>query len=376
MMTQTDNYNLAQRLCRPELRQLVPYASARREASGGEVWLNANENPFCNAALQGVNRYPDCQPEELRNRYATYAGLNANQVLITRGADEGIELLIRTFCVPGKDKVVSLTPSYGMYRISAVTCGVQFDAVEWESGYRLPQRLYQAGQDAKLVFVCNPNNPTGTLVPVEELIKLAKALPDTLVVVDEAYIEFCPEQTMADQIAQLANLVVLRTLSKAFALAGARCGFVLANEDVISMLEKVIAPYPVPLPVASLAEETLSNFGIRRMQSQVSQLNARRLELCQRLSALAMVKEILPSASNFVIFNVGDAERSQQILSLLAQKGILIRAYSALPGWLRISIGSDGEMTQLYQALKQLDSQCSQQPAQKQTQEQQQETQS
>ncbi|WP_028113368.1 histidinol-phosphate transaminase [Ferrimonas kyonanensis] len=341
--------SLAQRLCCPQLRELTPYASARRSASGGNVWLNANESPWRNANVAGINRYPDCQPPQLRQAYADYAAIAPSQVLISRGADEGIELLIRAFCVPGQDRVVSLTPSYGMYRISAETCGVDYQAIPWQQGYTLPQALVDAGRDAKLLFVCNPNNPTGTLVPTAELLQLAQALPDTLVVIDEAYIEFCPQQSLAKSIATTPNLVILRTLSKAFALAGARCGFVLANDDIIAMLEKVIAPYPVPVPVSDLALETLSNFGIRRMQSQVSQLNARRQALITALDALPGVGTILDSASNFVLF---EAENADALLTELAGKGILIRAYSALPGWLRVSIGSESEMATLMAALE------------------------
>ena len=340
--------NLAERLCRPELRELVPYASARRSMSGGDVWLNANESPWRNANVADVNRYPDCQPPELRAAYAGYAGVRPEQLLITRGADEGIELLIRTFCVPGQDKVVSLAPSYGMYGISALTCGVEYQAVPWEEGYQLPLALTEAGRSAKLVFVCNPNNPTGTLVPREDLLALADALPDTLVVVDEAYIEFCADQSLADAIGGCPNLVVLRTLSKAFALAGARCGFLLAGKEVITMLEKVIAPYPVPKPVADLALETLSDFGIRRMQSQVAQLNARRSALVTALSKLTYVDQVLESAANFVLFK---ADGADDLFKTLQTQGILIRAYGALPGWLRISIGSDSEMELLTNAL-------------------------
>ncbi len=348
--------NLAEQLCRPELLELTPYVSARRTLSaeinastGNNIWLNANESPWCNADIPDVNRYPDCQPQALRNAYASYAGVHSKQSLITRGADEGIELLIRTFCVPGKNKIVSLTPSYGMYEISALTCGVEFEAVPWDKEYQLPDTLVEHSQNAKILFICNPNNPTGTIVPVRQIQSVINALPNTLVVVDEAYIEFCPEQSLVNRLNDNPNLIILRTLSKAFALAGARCGFVLASSDIIAMMEKVIAPHPVPVPVSKLALEVLTSSGVELMQSQVRELNSRRQTLVTELDTMPGVQQILTSYSNFVLFRYEDADLLYQTLQ---QQGIFIRAYPILPGWLRISIGSKFEISVLISALQ------------------------
>ncbi|GAA4886486.1 histidinol-phosphate transaminase [Ferrimonas pelagia] len=342
---------VAKRLVRPEIAALVPYASARREVQGGEVWLNANESPWNNANVVGVNRYPDCQPESVRSAYATYSQLPSEQVLITRGADEGIDLLFRAFCRPGVDSVATCGPSYGMYAISAATNAVACRTLEWAEGYQLPSDFAEQVSDCKLVFVCNPNNPSGTVIAKERLIELAAQLPDSLLVVDEAYIEFCPELSMADAIAQCPNLVVLRTLSKAFALAGARCGFTLANNAIIQVLEKVIAPYPVPEPVAQLAAEALSPEGLKRMHTQVAQLNARRNSLALRLSCLPGVESVIPSQANFILFKVSLA---RACYDALVEQGLLIRAYSnpALANWLRISIGADSEIARVESALK------------------------
>ncbi|MBY5991406.1 histidinol-phosphate transaminase [Ferrimonas balearica] len=341
------------RLVRPEIAALTPYASARREVQGGEVWLNANESPWNNSTVVGVNRYPDCQPPALLSAYASYANLATDQVLATRGADEGIDLLIRAFCRPGIDRVATCGPSYGMYAISAATNAVACRTLDWAEGYQLPTDFAQQVADCKLVFVCNPNNPSGTVIPPEQLVALATALPDSLLVVDEAYIEFCPELSVAGALTQCPNLVVLRTLSKAFALAGARCGFTLANPAVIEVLLKVIAPYPVPQPVAQLAEEALSPEGLKRMQTQVAQLNARRAALTMRLSELPTVRRVIPSQANFVLFEM-DAARA--CYEALVAKGLLIRAYRtpALANWLRISIGSDSELAQVESALRSL----------------------
>ncbi|ADN75915.1 histidinol phosphate aminotransferase apoenzyme [Ferrimonas balearica DSM 9799] len=337
-------------LVRPEIAALTPYASARREAVGGTVWLNANESPWNNTTINGVNRYPDCQPGAVRNGYASYAGVSPEQVLVTRGADEGIDLLIRTFCRPGIDRIASCGPSYGMYAISAATNAVGCDLLEWAEGYQLPDDFVAQVRDCKLVFVCNPNNPSGTVIDPATLTGLAAQLPNSLLVVDEAYIEFCPELTVTGALQQCPNLVVLRTLSKAFALAGARCGFTLANPAVIGLLEKVIAPYPVPEPVAQLAADALSPEGLRRMQTQVAQLNARREALAQRLTALPEVRQVLPSRANFLLFELKDARRCYD---QLASQGLFIRAYRhpQLTDWLRISIGADSEIEQVERAL-------------------------
>ena len=362
------------RLVRPEIAALVPYASARREASGGTVWLNANESPYNNVSaknasannnsLTSVNRYPECQPKALRSAYAEYAGVRPEQVLISRGADEGIDLLIRAFCRPGcslgcglgntnldSDSIATCIPSYGMYAVSAATNAVNCRVLEWAEGYQLPADFAAQVKDCKLVFVCNPNNPSGTVIAPDALVTLAQQLPDSLLVVDEAYIEFCPARTVAYALDQCTNLVVLRTLSKAFALAGARCGFTLAHADVIATLEKVIAPYPVPEPVNQLALAALSSSGQARMLAQVSELNERRDQLAERLQKLPFVSQVIPSEANFLLCEMTNA---QAIHDLLTRQGILVRAYSdaRLTNWLRISIGSAEEIAQLEQALR------------------------
>ncbi len=239
--------NLARRV----VRALTPYQSARRIGGKGHVWLNANEAPLAYPfTIEGsrLNRYPECQPAEVVNGYAAYSAVNPDQVLVSRGADEAIELLIRTFCEAGQDQILICPPTYGMYAISAETCGVGI--VEQPlTASRQPDWPAIADRlgDVKLVFLCSPNNPTGDLVGRDGLIALLEKAQDrAIVVVDEAYIEFCPEASVVDLLARFPNLVVTRTLSKAFALAGIRCGFTLANPEVIAMLAKVIAPLSHP----------------------------------------------------------------------------------------------------------------------------------
>ncbi|QDO84463.1 histidinol-phosphate transaminase [Shewanella psychropiezotolerans] len=318
---------LAQRLARPELLSLEPYQSARRIGGQGDIWINANESPFNNAALSGVklngiNRYPECQPPELISAYSDYSGVAKECIIAGRGADEAIELLIRTFCTPGKDSIACFGPTYGMYAISAKTFNVGVNALSLTGDYQLPQDIAARIGNTKLVFICNPNNPTGTVIDKASIERVITQLPDTLVVVDEAYIEFCPDYSVADLIEKYDNLVVLRTLSKAFALAGARCGFMLASPSICEMVMRVIAPYPVPLPVSLLATSALSEQGINTMTEQVTSLKACGARLSNALQGYGA--KVLPANGNFVLAQFDDISAIQEIL---LSNGIVARAY-------------------------------------------------
>lgn len=267
-----------EKLARQQIQALTPYLSARRIGGCGDVWLNANESPFNNeykTDFARLNRYSDCQPKAIIQAYANYAGVQPEQVLTSRGADEGIELLIRAFCEPNQDAILFCPPTYGMYAISAETFGVERKKVPLTADWQLDLPSIEANLDrVKLVFVCSPNNPTGNLVKRADIIKLLEMTKDrAIVVMDEAYIDFCPEASTVDLLAQYPNLAILRTLSKAFALAGLRCGFTLANAELINVLLKVIAPYPVPVPVAEIAVQALSPAGLAR---QIPSIGSRR----------------------------------------------------------------------------------------------------
>jgi histidinol-phosphate aminotransferase len=260
------------KLARNTVQALTPYLSARRIGGKGHIWLNANEAPNCITEFQlnseGLNRYPEFQPPELIQAYADYAHVETSQLLATRGADESIELLIRTFCESNSDKaqqecILICPPTYGMYAISAETADVGIVEValdiDFNVDYQAVKETVLSNKKIKLVFLCAPNNPTGNLLDKNKLIKLLQATHDhALIVVDEAYIEFCPEASQVDLLSAHSNLVITRTLSKAFALAGIRCGFTIANSDVIEMLSKVIPPYPMPAPIAQIATQALS----------------------------------------------------------------------------------------------------------------------
>ncbi|WP_088329182.1 histidinol-phosphate transaminase [Lacimicrobium sp. SS2-24] len=347
---------LADRLQCRHLKTLQPYQSARRLFSGGQDWLNANESPFSNDyALDctKLNRYPDCQPKRVINAYADYAGLNTEQLLVSRGADEGIELLIRAFCEPNQDSILICPPTYGMYAISAETFQVGVERVPLKADFSLDlEQMYQHNGKVKLVFICSPNNPTGTTVADQQIKAALEHFKDSaLVVVDEAYIEFAENQGCASWLAEYPNLVILRTLSKAFALAGIRCGFTLAAPEVIQVLLKAIAPYPVPEPVAQIAAQALSADGLKQIKQQVQGLNKARTELLAALRNLPQLSVVGDVQANFVLVR---ASQKQALMDNLVAQGILIRDQSKqmhLQDCLRISIGNNEQNQRLVAAI-------------------------
>jgi len=339
------------------IQTLIPYASARREASSGEVWLNANENPYeCSTpeGLSALNRYPDFQPEALLKSYASYAGVTQKQVLITRGIDEGIDLLTRAFCEAGKDSIIYTPPTYGMYKITAQSNNIKALAVPLRSDWSLDvESLLEVASRGKLIYLCSPNNPTGSMLDQDDICSILKATQDkTLVVVDEAYIEFKPESSTVKLLQEYSNLIIMRTLSKAFGLAGLRCGFMLASPEIINVLQKVSAPYPIPSPVVDIASKALSEKGIVCMMRDVETINKDREKLMDMLQAFSCVKKTFTSAANFVLFQVDTADA---LMSFLLDRDVVIRDQSSqmgLENTLRITVGTETEIQKFYQCMK------------------------
>ncbi|WP_337231779.1 histidinol-phosphate transaminase [Vibrio cholerae] len=332
-----------EKLARQQIQALTPYLSARRIGGCGDVWLNANESPFNNeykTDFARLNRYSDCQPKTMIQAYANYAGVQPEQVLTSRGADEGIELLIRAFCEPNQDAILFCPPTYGMYAISAETFGVERKKVPLTADWQLDLPSIEANLDrVKLVFVCSPNNPTGNLVKRADIIKLLEMTKDrAIVVMDEAYIDFCPEASTVDLLAQYPNLAILRTLSKAFALAGLRCGFTLANAELINVLLKVIAPYPVPVPVAEIAVQALSPAGLARAKYQVLDLGANRAYLQVGLSMVPGV-QVFEGWGNYLLVKFPDGDA---LFKAAWEHGIILRN-SPIENCVRISVGNREE---------------------------------
>ena len=347
---------LVNKLVSDNLQALLPYESARRLFSGAgtkqQIWLNANESPYNNDYAidpESFNRYPDCQPPAVVNAYALYAGIKQEQLLVSRGADEAIELLIRTFCTPAQDKILICPPTYGMYAISAETCNVGIAKAPLLADFSLDVAAICAFKGkVNLVFICSPNNPTGTSVNKDDLQTVIEHFADSaLVVVDEAYIEFDLANNWAMQLQQYPNLVILRTLSKAFALAGLRCGFALASQEIIQAMMKVIAPYPVSEPVAQIAAQALSKHGLLQMSRQVLAIKAEKASMKQALTAMPQVELVGDDKANFILFR---SAKKQALMDHLVSHGILIRDQSKqlnLEHCLRITIGTPQQNEQL-----------------------------
>jgi histidinol-phosphate aminotransferase len=356
---------LIDKLVCENLKALVPYESARRLFAASDnsegavpVWLNANESPFANdyeLDCELLNRYPDCQPSKVISAYAKYAGLSNKQVLVSRGADEGIELLIRAFCTPGKDSVLICPPTYGMYAISAQTCNVGVQVAPLNSDFSLDvESIKRFKGKVNLVFICSPNNPTGTVIDGAQIQAVLEHFADSaLVVVDEAYIEFDLASNWAMKLADYPNLVILRTLSKAFALAGIRCGFTLANEQIIHTLLKVIAPYPMPEPVAQIAAQALSQAGLMTMARQVMLIKTEKDKLKQALISYSSIQLVGDDKANFILFRCAE---KQALMDFLVSHKMYIRDQSKqrnLQNCLRITVGSAEQNTQLLTLISQ-----------------------
>lgn len=343
-------------LARPEIRAMQPYSSARMEASGGQVLLNANESawrPMGDIGI-GCNRYPDPQPAALIDALALLYGVRREQLLVGRGSDEAIDLLVRAFCCAGEDAILIQPPTFGMYSVCAKIQNAGVVEVPLKSDFSLDVDAVLAALTpaVKLVFICTPNNPTGQLVPRERVERLAQALVGrALLVVDEAYVEFADpagaEQgntgSVADLIDRYDNLAVLRTLSKAWALAGARIGTLLANAEVISLLKRIIPPYPLPLPCVDAALMALSGWGQATARERIAIVRAQRNVMHTALAKLPGVREVLPSQANFLAVRFDDAGAVYQ--KLLAA-GIVVRdvrRYPNLGDALRITLGTPEE---------------------------------
>lgn len=343
-------------LARPEIRALQPYSSARMESDGGAVLLNANESawPPTGDAGIGCNRYPEPQPPELVSALARLYGVRKERLLVGRGSDEAIDLLMRAFCRAGRDAIVIQPPTFGMYAVSAHIQGAGVIEVPLAAGFTLDVEATLAAVTpaVKLVFVCSPNNPTGTQVPHAHLERLAQGLAGrALLVVDEAYVEFAGEASLADVLDRFDHLVVLRTLSKAWALAGARVGCLLGHPDLVALLRRIMAPYPLPRPSVAAALLALSGWGQTNARARVTVVRNERARVAAALAEADGVRAVVPSQANFLAVRFVDAAGA---FARLSAAGIVVRDVRRYPGLgdaLRITIGTPHENDRVLAAL-------------------------
>jgi len=345
------------RLLRPEILALEPYAHAAYEPALER--LHANENPWRDEAdgtRAGLNRYPEPEPTAVEARLAHLYGVAPGQLLAGRGSDEGIDLLARAVLRPGADAALICPPTFGMYALAARIQGARLIEVPLErsAGFALDEALVlaRATDAVRLVFLCSPNNPTGNMIDPASIERITTRLAGrALVVVDEAYLEFSGAASLAPRIASLPNLVVLRTLSKAYALAGARCGAVLADAALIERLRAIRPPYSMPTPCIEAVLRALEPDAVRRAAVRIEQLKAERARLEARLPGSALVRRLWPSRANFVLVECTDPAA---VLARARAAGLLLRDFSRAAltaGAVRISVGTPEQNERLLAAL-------------------------
>lgn len=346
------------KLARPEIQGLRAYKAAAQVDD--TVRLNANESPVSASVScfrRPLNRYPEIRPNLLQVELAKRFGCEQEELLITRGSSEAIDLLIRVFCRAGIDNLLTPSPSFEMYNHYALVQGAQHIQVATSAAddfaVDVSALIDACNEHTKLIFVCSPNNPTGTPLPREDLIALLKARRGkSAVVVDEAYIEFGTDESAINLFSEFSNLLVLRTLSKALGFAGARCGAVAGPADVIAMLDAVQAPYALATPVVECVEDALQQAGIAKAEAAIVDVVAERRRVITAIECLSFVDKVWPSSANFFLLRVDDAER---VMQYCADRHILLRNFGdKLPGCIRITVGSRDDNDQLLAALNAL----------------------
>lgn len=343
-------------LLRPELRDFTAYhaASPRR----GVVRLHANESSWRAAwdeTDDGLNRYPDPRPAALAGALAALYGVAPAAVLATRGSDDAIDLLVRSFCRAGEDAVIVCPPTFGMYAVAVRLQGAAVIEVPLRREFGLDARAIEAAvrPGVKLVFLCSPNNPTGNTIPRSVVVGLCRALDrQCVVVVDEAYIDFARDPGFANALEAHPNLVLLRTLSKAWGLAGARIGALLAAPELVAILRALAPPYPLPTLAIEAALRRLQPPEIAAARRRTAGVVRRREALAARLLALPSVRRVWPSEANFLLVRFADADAA---MNACESAGVLVRDFSRQPrlaGCLRVTVGTAAENRRLLAALR------------------------
>ena len=341
-------------LQRENIKNLRPYSTARDEYKGqASVFLDANENGYGSPLDQNFNRYPDPLQLDLKDALSKIKGVPIENTFLGNGSDEAIDLLFRAFCEPGKDNVIILPPTYGMYEVSANINNVEVRKVNLLPSFQLDlEKVAEAiDENTKLIFICSPNNPTGNSI-IRTDIETVLANFNGLVVIDEAYINYAKQRTFIPELTEYPNLVILQTFSKAWGLAALRLGMAFAARPVIDILNKVKPPYNINQATQDLALKALENIG--QVNEWIKVTVSERESLSQELANLPLVKKVYPSDANFILIEVIDALKTYDAL---VEQGIIVRDRSKVTlceGCLRITIGTSQENQILLEALKSL----------------------
>lgn len=339
-------------LVRENIKQMAPYSSARHEFTGAaSVFLDANENAYGSPLPQAYNRYPDPLQHTLKEKISAIKGVPPQNIFLGNGSDEAIDLLFRIFCTPGKDNVLLLPPTYGMYEVCANMNDVETKKVPLLANYQLDLDAIEEAIDAntKLIFICSPNNPTGNSINREDIEIILNNFSG-LVVIDEAYINYSKQKTFIAELTEYPNLIILQTLSKAWGLAGLRLGIAFAGLPVIEYMNKVKYPYNISIPTQQLALEALNNISL--VNNWTKETVDQRNQLSEQLLSFSFTEVVYPSDANFVLVKMKDARK---IYDYLCSKGIIVRDRSKVilcDDCLRMTIGTPNENKQLLEALK------------------------
>lgn len=349
----TDVEFSVKRLLRENIREIKPYSSARDEYTGTEgIFLDANENAYGSAAGHGLHRYPDPLQRKLKEKIGEIKGANPTNIFVGNGSDEPIDLLFRAFCEPGKDTVITLPPTYGMYRVCADINGTAVKTVALTESYDIDvESIFEAvDENTKLIFVCSPNNPTGNLIDKDDIIELLTGFHG-IVVVDEAYIDFAQEDGFLGMLDQYSNLVILQTFSKAWGMAALRVGMAFASEEIINVLNKIKYPYNINEATQRIALRALKNIDF--MKESVNSIIDERAWLKGALGALSCVEYIYPSDANFLLVKVTDPVAIYNYL--IDEHKVIVRDRSKVTlcdGCLRITVGTESENQELINGLR------------------------
>jgi len=339
-------------IIRENIKNLKPYSSARDEFKGeASVYLDANENAFGSPLERNYHRYPDPMAFAVKNELSKIKGVPARNIFLGNGSDEAIDILFRSFCNPGKDNVIIVPPTYGMYEVSANINDVALKRVNLTEDYQLNlEGIAEAIDDhTKMIFICSPNNPTGNSIYRED-IETILANFSGLVVIDEAYINFSRQKSFIQELTEYSNLVVLQTLSKAWGLAGLRIGMAFASEEIIEVFNKVKPPYNLNEASQELALEALKN--VQQVNGWIKEILTERDKLVLSLKNFDFVLDIYPSDANFILVKTTDANG---IYNFLVAKGIITRNRNKVElceGCIRITVGTPEENEVLIVALK------------------------
>jgi len=340
-------------IVRANIKALTPYSSARDEFKGeADIFLDANENSLGSAIkTHSLNRYPDPLQKKVKAKIGKVKGVNPKNIFLGNGSDEAIDILIRALCNPGKDNIIILPPTYGMYEVAARINDIGIKSVNLTKGFTLDIKDIEkaTNKNTKLIFVCSPNNPTGTIADKKEIDKLLKSF-NGIVVVDEAYIDFADSQSMLGNIRKYPNLVILQTFSKAWGMAGLRVGMAFASTDIINIMNKIKAPYNVGELAQGFILQALEKK--TEVNKMVTTLKRERSKLEQELAKFRFVRTILPSQANFLLVKTSCADK---LYDFLITNNVVVRNRSTQPlceGGLRFTIGTPAENRKLLSLLR------------------------